>query len=129
MTRRPDEARALLRELRDLGVRIAMDDFGTGYSSLNQLRTFPFDTIKIDRSFVHSLGNDNESGALVRAIATLGVGLGMAVIAEGVETQGQARMVAADGCTEIQGYLISKPIPVADIRALLARDISATLWT
>ena len=129
LTRRPDEARALLRELHDLGVRIAMDDFGAGYSSLSQLRTFPFDSIKIDRSFVSSLDSDNESGALVRAIATLGAGLGMAVVAEGVETRGQARMVAADGCTDIQGYLISKPIPAADIRALLARDLSATLWT
>ncbi len=127
LTRRPDEARSLLRELHALGVRISMDDFGTGYSSLSQLRTFPFDSIKIDRSFVSALDGDNDAAALVRAIATLGAGLGMAVIAEGVETSGQARMVAADGCTEIQGYLISKPIPAAEIRALLARDLSVAL--
>ena len=124
LIRRPEEARQLLREIHDLGVRIAMDDFGTGYSSLRQLREFPFDTIKIDQSFIRSLDSDADSGALVRAIATLGSGLGMTVIAEGVETTGQARMVEADGCTEIQGFLISKPIAVAEIPALLARDLS-----
>ena len=127
LTRRPDEARALLRELHELGVRIAMDDFGTGYSSLRQLRTFPFDVIKIDQSFIRSLDSSADSGAVVRAIATLGTGLGMTVIAEGVETRAQARMVEADGCTEIQGYLISKPIPPREIVALLARNPASVL--
>ena len=127
LTRRPDEARILLRELHELGVRIAMDDFGTGYSSLRQLRTFPFDVIKIDQSFIRSLDSSSDSGAVVRAIATLGAGLGMTVIAEGVETRNQARMVEADGCTEIQGYLISKPIPAAEIPELLTRDLGTVL--
>ncbi|MSP02673.1 MAG: EAL domain-containing protein [Acetobacteraceae bacterium] len=127
LTRRPDEARALLRDLHEMGVRIAIDDFGTGYSSLGQLRTFPFDSIKIDRSFVSSLDSDHDSGALVRAIATLGSGLGMTVIAEGVETRNQARMVEADGCTDIQGFLIGRPVPAAEVRALLARNMSDLL--
>ena len=126
LIRRPEDALRLLREIHDLGVRIAMDDFGTGYSSIRQLREFPFDTIKIDQSFIRSLDSDNDSGALVRAIATLGSGLGKTVIAEGVETTAQARMVEAYGCTDIQGFLISKPISAADVPALLARDLSMT---
>ncbi len=110
-----------LHRLRDLGIRIAMDDFGTGYSSLSQLRSFPFSKIKIDRSFVSSLGLVGEATGLIRAIAALGAGLGMTTIAEGVETAEQAALVEADGCTDIQGYLISRPIPAADIDALLSR--------
>ena len=83
--------------------------------------------IKIDQSFIRSLDSSNDSGAVVRAIATLGAGLGMAVIAEGVETRNQARMVEADGCTDIQGYLISKPVPAAEIPELLARDLATIL--
>jgi len=125
LTRRPDEARILLRDLHELGVRIAMDDFGTGHASLQQLRTFPFDTIKIDRSFIHSLDSNNESGAVVRSIAALGAGLGMTVIAEGVETVTQSRMVEADGCVEIQGPLVGKAVPASGIDDVLARDMSA----
>ena len=110
-----------LNQLREIGVEIAMDDFGTGYSSLSQLRAFPFSKIKIDRSFVSGLGLDAEAGAVIRAIAALGAGLGMTTIAEGVETAAQAAQVEADGCTEIQGYLISRPIPAAEIDALLSQ--------
>jgi EAL domain-containing protein (putative c-di-GMP-specific phosphodiesterase class I) len=127
LTRRPDEARLLLRDLHELGVRIAMDNFGTGPGSLRHLRGLPFDTIKIDQSFIRSLDSNNDSGALVRCVAALGTGLGMTVIAEGVETLGQARMVEADGCTDIQGYLVSKPVPPADVAALLQRDLSEVL--
>ena len=110
-----------LHRLRGLGIRIAMDDFGTGYSSLSQLRSFPFSKIKIDRSFVSGLGLDGEATGLIRAIAALGAGLGMTTIAEGVETAEQAALVQADGCTDIQGYLISRPIPAAEIDALLGQ--------
>jgi diguanylate cyclase (GGDEF)-like protein len=127
LTRHPDAGRTMLQDLHDLGVRISMDDFGTGYSSLGRLRTYPFDTIKIDQSFVRSLNSSSDSVAFVRAIAILGAGLGMAVIAEGVETRTQARMVEVDGCTDIQGFLISRPVPAADIPGLLALDLATIL--
>jgi diguanylate cyclase (GGDEF)-like protein len=112
---------ATLHRLHEAGIRIAMDDFGTGYSSLSQLRSFPFDKIKIDQSFIAGLGQDADTGAVVRAIAALGAGLGMTTTAEGVETEAQAALVDADGCTHIQGYLISRPIPPCEIEALLGR--------
>jgi diguanylate cyclase (GGDEF)-like protein len=124
LTRHPEQARILLRDLHELGVRIALDDFGDGQASLRQVRTFPFDMIKIDRSFIRSLDSNNESGAMVRAVAALGNGLGMTVVAVGVETAAQARMVEADGCTEIQGFLIGKPIPAAGVDELLARNLA-----
>jgi diguanylate cyclase (GGDEF)-like protein len=122
LTRRPEPVRVLLRDLHELGVRIALDNFGTGRASLRQLLTFPFDTIKIDQSFTRSLASNNESSAVMRGIAAVGTGLGMTVIAEGVETRNQARMAEADGCTEIQGFLVSRPVPAAEVAALLARD-------
>jgi EAL domain-containing protein (putative c-di-GMP-specific phosphodiesterase class I) len=108
-----------LHRLRAIGIRIAIDDFGTGYSSLGQLRSFPFDRIKIDKSFIVSLGQSVDATAVIRAIAALGIGLGMTTTAEGVETQEQAAAVEADGCTDIQGFLISKPIPPSHIDALI----------
>jgi diguanylate cyclase (GGDEF)-like protein len=113
---------ATLRELRALGVRVAMDDFGTGYSSLSYLRSFPFDKIKIDRSFVSGLATDPESAAIVRAIAGLGASLGMATTAEGVETAEQMRRIRAEGCLQVQGYLVSRPVPAAEVAALIARS-------
>ena len=105
-----------LHALQTLGVRIALDDFGTGYSSLSNLRKFPFDKIKIDRSFVSDLSVANvDALAVVRSVAQLGVSLGMATTAEGVETKEQFDQVRAEGCTEIQGYYICKPCPAADI--------------
>jgi len=127
LTRRPDEARILLRDLHEIGVRIAIDNFGTGATSLQLLRTFPIDTIKIDQSLTRSLDSNNDSGAVMRAVAACGTGLGLAVIAEGVETINQARMARTDGCTDIQGYLVSKPIPATGVDALLARDLSTLL--
>jgi diguanylate cyclase (GGDEF)-like protein len=111
----------MLHRFRAKGIRIAMDDFGTGYSSLSQLRSFPFNKIKVDQSFAATLGVDADAAVVIRAIAALGAGLGMTTTAEGVETMQQAALVEADGCTEIQGYLISRPIPAAEIDALLRR--------
>jgi diguanylate cyclase (GGDEF)-like protein len=109
-----------LHEIRQLGVRICMDDFGTGYSSLSYLRSFPFDKIKIDRSFIKELGKDeNDCLAIIRAVTKLGASLGMITTAEGVETKEQLDILRAEGCTQAQGYLFSRPKPVAEIPAIL----------
>lgn len=122
MLQDPDAAFAILTRLHDLGIRIALDDFGTGYSSLSNLRKFPFDRIKIDRSFVADLSAANvDAIAVVRSVAQLGVSLGMATTAEGVETKDQLDLVRSEGCTDIQGYYISRPIPASEIAALLAK--------
>ena len=108
-----------LRELKALGVRISMDDFGTGYSSLANLRSFPFDKFKIDRSFVMELEQNADSAAIVRSLLGLGRSLGMATCAEGVETSGQLVCLSGAGCIEVQGYYYSRPKSVADISQLL----------
>ncbi len=110
---------ALLHELRALGVRIVMDDFGTGFSSLNYLRSFPFDKIKIDRSFVQDIGNGGESIAIVKAIIDLARALNIAVVAEGVETEEQLKRLVAEGCTEVQGYYFSRPAPIESFEKIL----------
>ncbi|MDO9058594.1 MAG: EAL domain-containing protein, partial [Bradyrhizobium sp.] len=113
---------AVLHQLRSLGVRIAMDDFGTGYSSLTYLQCFPFDKIKIDRSFVKNVADNTGSLNIVRAVAALASGMGMTTTAEGVETREQRDKVASEGCTEMQGFLFSRPLPAAEIERLyLAR--------
>jgi diguanylate cyclase (GGDEF)-like protein len=109
-----------LYQLRALGVRIAMDDFGTGYSSLSYLQSFPFDKIKIDRSFVKDIADGVGSLNIVRAVTAMATGLGMATTAEGVETNEQLEMVRTEGCTEIQGYVFSKPVPASEVEELLA---------
>ncbi|MBB5694691.1 putative bifunctional diguanylate cyclase/phosphodiesterase [Muricoccus pecuniae] len=111
----------VLNRLREHGVRIAMDDFGTGYSSLSYLRQFPFDKIKIDKSFVHGIAGGAEAVAIVRAVAGLGISLGVQTTAEGVETPEQLAQVTSEGCTEVQGYLFSPPRPGAETGALIAR--------
>jgi len=110
---------ALLYQLRKIGVKIAMDDFGTGYSSINYLRKFPFDKIKIDRSFVSGNAAGDDSLALIKMIAALGFTLGVKTTAEGVETDLEKSTVRDAGCTEIQGYLLSKPLPSNEIAVLL----------
>jgi diguanylate cyclase (GGDEF)-like protein len=109
-----------LRQLRALGVRIAMDDFGTGHSSLSYLRCFPFDRIKIDCSFIHDLSTEKDSRAIISAVAHLASSLGMETTAEGIETQGELDYVRHVGCTEGQGYFFSKAQPARDVRSLLA---------
>ena len=117
---------ATLHGLRDIGVRIAMDDFGTGYSSLGYLRRFPFDSIKIDQSFVCDLGRQRDCDAIVRAVIALGRDLGIATTAEGVETPEQLRTLARAGCCSIQGYLFSQPVKLNEIPAMLRSMPTAT---
>ena len=111
----------VLHQIRDLGVRISMDDFGTGYSSLSYLRSFPFDKIKIDRSFIRELGKKDDCVAIIRAVTRLGSSLGMTTTAEGVETQEQLEILRAEGCTQVQGYLLSPARPGAEILGLLRK--------
>ena len=116
---------ATLNQLRALGVRIAMDDFGTGYSSLSYLRSFPFDKIKIDRSFIKDLGEEGDCAAIVKAVASLGVALGMTTTAEGVETAEQLRQIRAHGCNEVQGYFFGRPCPANALPALFHKKTAA----
>jgi len=107
---------AILQRLHEIGVRIAMDDFGTGYSSLGYLRQFHFDRIKIDRSFVADLGEgDQESLAIVRAVASLSSNLNIATTAEGVESEQQFERLRAEGCDTVQGFLLGMPVPAEDV--------------
>ena len=109
----------MLYQLRELGVMIAMDDFGTGYSSLSYLQSFPFDRIKIDRSFVVDLATRQESRTLVRAVIELGHSLNMRITAEGVETADQLERIADKGCDEAQGFLFGRPMPADDLARML----------
>jgi diguanylate cyclase (GGDEF)-like protein/PAS domain S-box-containing protein len=113
-------AHSMLRQLKEFGIQIQMDDFGTGYSSLSSLHRLPIDALKVDRSFVARMHEENGTAPLVRTIAVLAQGLGLAVIAEGVETEEQLRAVREMGCDYAQGYLISPPVPAHEIAALLA---------
>jgi diguanylate cyclase (GGDEF)-like protein len=116
-----DKTLATLHSLRNLGVKIALDDFGTGYSSLSYLRSFPFDKVKIDKSFVEDLGISGNGHAVIRAITTLAAALGMETLAEGVEDIAQFEVLEREGCQNIQGYLFSRPV-AADAVAGLLRD-------
>ena len=112
-------ALALLHKLKNLGVSIAMDDFGTGYSSLGYLRSFPFDRIKIDQSFIRDLSLSKESLAILRAVVGLGSSLNIVTTAEGVETQDQLEILRTEGCADVQGYFFSPPKGAAEIKSLL----------
>ena len=116
-----DVALDVLTRIRATGVHLSMDDFGTGYSSLSQLRRFPFDKLKIDRSFVQDLGCNGKAEAVIRAITALGISLGLSITAEGVETVDQEAVCRADGCTDMQGFLISKPVPADEVHAIIER--------
>src|SRR2546425_1172260 len=109
---------AVLHQLRALGIRIAMDDFGTGYSSLTYLQSFPFDKIKIDRSFVKDITENSGSLNIVRAVAALANGMGMTATAEGVETGDQLAFLAEEHCDQVQGFLFSRPLPAREIERL-----------
>jgi len=112
---------AVLRRLKGLGVRIAMDDFGTGYSSLSYLQSFPFDKMKIDQTFVANLGHSHQATTIIRAVIALGRGLNLPVVAEGVETDEQLRFLAAEGCSEFQGYLVGRPKPIEEYAHAVGR--------
>ena len=126
-----EEALRTLRALKERGIGIALDDFGTGYSSLSYLRHFPLDKIKVDRSFVEQLPNDPVAQGIMEAIVLMGCHLGLKVVAEGVETQQQLAIIRKMGCTEVQGYLIDRPLPAEDARRLVRgrapRDASRML--
>ena len=117
----------VLRQLHEIGVRIAMDDFGTGYSSLGYLRRFRFDKIKIDRSFIRDVANNRESSAIVHAINKLGVSFGISTTAEGVETEEQFFHLADEGLAEVQGWLFSKAIPAEQVANVLSIPVADTI--
>jgi EAL domain-containing protein (putative c-di-GMP-specific phosphodiesterase class I) len=110
---RPEEARKVLQQLKDLGVALAIDDFGTGYSSLSYLKNYPVDRLKIDQSFVRDIHFRPDDQAIARAVITLGHGLSLKVIAEGVETEAQAEFLRVNHCDEVQGYFYGQPMPAA----------------
>jgi diguanylate cyclase (GGDEF)-like protein/PAS domain S-box-containing protein len=120
-----DFARALttLRLIKALGIRIAMDDFGTGYSSLSNLRAFPFDKIKIDGSFIRSVNSNEQAATIVRAVLGLGRGLGLPVLAEGVETDAELQFLQDELCDEVQGYLLGRPAAIGSFRNLTHADV------
>jgi diguanylate cyclase len=111
-----NRALATLRQIKALGVDIAMDDFGTGYSSLSNLRAFPFDRIKIDRSFIRSVNSNQQAATIVRAVLGLGRGLGLPVLAEGVETDAELRFLQDEMCDEVQGYFLGRPAAIGSFR-------------
>lgn len=113
-----DRAASLMAELKALGVSISINDFGTGYSRLSALRNFPVDKLKIDRSFVHEIETDQSAAAMALAVISFARTLGMRVVAEGVEPPGQAGFLEQRGCDEIQGYLLSRPLPTEGLAAL-----------
>ena len=119
MLQNTDGTLAVLRTLQGLGVHISMDDFGTGYSSLSYLRSFPFDKIKIDQSFVRDLDKGSDAIAIIHAVSGLGKSFGMTTTVEGVETKEQLEQVGSEGCTEGQGYLFSRPQPASEVPRLL----------
>jgi len=120
LIKNPDEAKERLAQLRALGVKIALDDFGSGYSSLSYLRRFPIDKLKIDKEFVAPLGHSADGGVIIQAIMALGRALGLLVLCEGVETEEQRILLRLAGCDEMQGYLFSKPVPLATIEHMIA---------
>ncbi len=124
---RDENTLATLHQLRDLGASIAIDDFGAGYSSLGYLQKFPFDKIKVDRSFIRDLAVKPGSIAIIRAVAELGRSLCIATTAEGVETREQFEQMQAEGCTEVQGYFLGRPMPAGDIPRLLCGNAASEL--
>jgi diguanylate cyclase (GGDEF)-like protein/PAS domain S-box-containing protein len=122
---RQAETRQILEQLRAMGVKIALDDFGTGYASLSYLKTFPFDILKIDRSFVQNLETDSADRAMVSAVLTMARSLGISVVAEGVENRAQLEILREAGCDNVQGYFFSRPLPAADLEDYLRQQRAA----
>ena len=126
-----NRALSMLRQIKALGIRIAMDDFGTGYSSLSTLRAFPFDRIKIDGSFIKSVNSNGQAATIVRAVLGLGRGLGLPVLAEGVETDAELQFLQDELCDEVQGYLLGRPAAIGSFHNLThanaALDVSDDL--
>ncbi|MEH2475035.1 diguanylate cyclase (GGDEF)-like protein/PAS domain S-box-containing protein [Nitrobacteraceae bacterium AZCC 2161] len=118
-----NRALSTLRRVKALGVHIAMDDFGTGYSSLSNLRAFPFDKIKIDGSFIRSVNTNSQAAAIVRAVVGLGRGLGLPVLAEGVETEAELQFLLDENCDEVQGYLLGRPASIGSFRHLTEGEV------
>ncbi|MFT7633033.1 MAG: EAL domain-containing protein (putative c-di-GMP-specific phosphodiesterase class I) [Mariniblastus sp.] len=114
-----DRALKLMHEINELGITIAMDDFGTGYSSLSCIRDFPIQTLKIDMTFVKDLPSCSRAVAIAKTVLSLGHGLDLEVVAEGVETEEQLKFLREQGCDQVQGYLISRPIPAEEFERLL----------
>jgi EAL domain-containing protein (putative c-di-GMP-specific phosphodiesterase class I) len=119
LMRDPEQTVRTLQCLESYGVRLAVDDFGTGHSSLAYLSRFPIDSLKIDRAFVRDAGSNPEDRAIIQTIIQLAHGLGLTVIAEGVETESQMELLKAQGCDEIQGFLFSKPLPAHEVEKYL----------
>jgi EAL domain-containing protein (putative c-di-GMP-specific phosphodiesterase class I) len=118
----PDDAAQLLRDIREIGVRIAVDDFGTGYSSLAYIKKFPVNTLKIDQVFVTDIVHDAHDEAIVASILSMAASLNLKVVAEGVETKEQLELLRKMGCEEVQGYYLSKPLPAEKIAELLKKS-------
>ena len=121
LIRNEEEAGRALAELKDRGIRIALDDFGMGYSSMTYLKRFPVDTVKVDRSFVGGLGTNPEDSAIISAILSMAQALGLTTVAEGVETLEQLELLRELGCDELQGYLVSPPIPADEFEKIFGR--------
>ena len=119
------QAVAKMAEVRSMGVSLSIDDFGTGYSSLSALKSFPISTLKIDKSFVRDIARDADSAAIVKAVISLGHILNLRVIAEGVEDQEQYNFLLENGCDEVQGYLLGKPMPAEDFTRRLELEKQA----
>jgi EAL domain-containing protein (putative c-di-GMP-specific phosphodiesterase class I) len=117
---------SILRKLKSLGIHIALDDFGSGYSSLSYLHAFPFEKIKIDRTFIGDLEHNHHSMAIVRAIITLCHSLNIPVLAEGVETETQLAFLAKEGCDEVQGFFAGRPYPIEAYAELIGRAVAKT---
>jgi EAL domain-containing protein (putative c-di-GMP-specific phosphodiesterase class I) len=121
----PEFALLRLAQWKQLGVRIALDDFGTGYSSLNYLSRLPVDRLKIDRSLIQRVVTDSKTAAIVRTVISLGVDLGFSVLAEGVETEAQFEWLLRMGCQQMQGYLLTRPVPACQVETLLTQQWGA----